>query len=440
MSNSSSFADSLRQQLQDRLVRRALIVAGVAGVVLFFGLIYYWQHSTAWGQSLNARYGRRSGRGADSVNGTSVLAHMFALRGFRVRTADRLSPKLRKSADVIVWAPDSFHPPTKKHREYLERWLSDGDGRTLIYIGRDYDAAAAYWKSVAPSASGEDAKKMAELADRAQKSHELSRGSMPSKEYARWFTVKGQGTGDREQGTGDRGQETGDRGQKPPLTTHHSPLTTTVKELSGPWAEGIDAAKADISLHGRLDLPVEADATGEGDPLPPDDVEPLLVARGDPLAFRLRDFAWDDGQVIVVANGSFLLNYPLINPQHRKLAARLIDECGGSEAIFLESGPAGPEILEKDPPQTGGLAMLRIWPLNAMVIHLTVFGIVLCLAYWPIFGRPKELPGENPADFGRHVTSLGQLMARTKNLAYAQSRLVQYQQQARRGSGTSHRK
>jgi hypothetical protein len=414
MSEPYSFVDAFRQQfvqqLRDRLVRRALVMAGFAGVVLLLGLIYYWQHSTAWGQSLNAAYGRRSGRGADSVNGTSVLAHMFALRGFRVRTADRLSPKLRKTADVIVWAPDSFHPPSAKHREYLERWLAGGYERTLIYIGRDYDAAPVYWKSVASSASAEDAKKMAKLADEATKSHELDRGSMPSKEYARWFTVNGKG--------------------KPRM----------VKELSGPWAEGIDAAQADISLHGRLDLPVEADATGDGDPLPPDEVEPLLVGDGDPLVFRLHDFAWDEGQVIVVANGSFLLNYPLINPEHRKLAASLIDECGGSEAVFLESGSSGPEILEKDPPQTGGLAMLRIWPLNAMVIHLTVFGIVLCLAYWPIFGRPKELPGENPADFGRHVTSLGQLMARTKNLSYAQSRLAHYQQQARRGSGTSHRK
>ena len=434
MNNSRSFAGTIRQQLEDRLVRRALIIAAVAGFVLFLGLIYYWQHNSSGGQSLNASFGRRSGNGADSVNGTSVLAHMFELRGFRVRTADRLSPKLRKSADVIVWAPDNFHGPTKKQREFLEKWLAGGTARTLIYIGRDYDAAADYWQAVQPAAAAEDAKKIAALAAEARKAHERDRSAMPAKEYVRWFTVRSQGSGVRGQESGVRSQGSGDQGQEPPLTTHHSPLT---KELTGPWAEGIVASQTDIHLRGRLDVPVEADA-GKDDPLPPDETELLLVAGGDPLAFRLRDFAWDEGELIVVANGSFLLNYPLINPEHRKLATKLIDECAGSEVVFLESGFMGLEILDQDPERSARWA--EIWPLNAMVIHLAVFGIVLCLAFWPIFGRPKELPAENPADFGRHVSSLGQLMARTQNLSYAQSRLAHYQQQARRGSAAGHRK
>lgn len=406
---SPSFWAGFGRHLQDRLLRRALVVAALAATLMVVALVNYWLHAEPAGQTLNAIYGRRSGRGTDSVNGTAVLADMFELRGFRVRTVDRLSPRLEKEADVIVWFPDDFEPPTRKQRDFLERWLAGGSERTLVYVGRDYDAAADYWKTVRPGAPADVAKKMDELAASAEGNYLTTRGTMPKRQYARWFTAASDGK------------------------------ERTARQLSGPWSEGVVAAQAAIELRGRLELPVEADA--KGDLSPPDETETLLAGdQQEPLAVRHRDFTWKDGQVIVVANGSFLLNYPLVNKEHRKLAERLIDECSGRMVAFLESGPGGPEVLDKEPPQSGGLAMLRIWPLNAIVVHLTILGIVVCLARWPIFGRPKELPAENAADFGRHVAALGQLLARTKNLSYAQSRLAQYQQQARRGSGTSHRK
>lgn len=404
----SSVWNHIRQGLEDRLLRRALVIAGLAGLVMIVGLVYYWQHNTSAGQTLNAEYGRRTGRGADSVNGTAVLAHMFELSGFEVRTARRLSPRIGKEADVLVWFPSDFQPPSKKQRDYLERWLAGGSERTLIYVGRDYDAAAHYWKAVQPKASAEDAKRMAKLAAQARSAHESRRATMAEQEFAGWFTIE--------------------RGKKERI----------VKQLGGAWSTGVDASQAHIPVSGKLDVPLTSDAKKD-DPPPPDEIEPLLTAQEDVLAFRAMDFAWSDGQLIVVTNGSFLLNYPLINKEHRKLASQLIDECSGTRVVFLEGGAGNVEILEDDPPETGGLAMLRIWPLNVIIIHLTIFGMVYCLTRWPIFGRPKELAGENPADFGRHVAALGQLMARSKNLTYAQSRLAHYQQQSRRASGASHR-
>ena len=79
-------------------------------------------------------------RGAKSVNGTAVLSGMFLQAGHKVSSWHRLSPKLEKD-DVIIWAPDAFGDPGKEQREWLENWLSAEDGRTLVYIGRDYDAA-----------------------------------------------------------------------------------------------------------------------------------------------------------------------------------------------------------------------------------------------------------------------------------------------------------
>jgi hypothetical protein len=83
--------------------------------------------------------------------------------------------------------------------------------------------------------------------------------------------------------------------------------------------------------------------------------------------------------------------------------------------------------------------LLKVWPLNAILLHLTILGIVFCLARSPIFGRPRELPPDSPADFGKHVAALGRLLARTKDRNYAHSRLAQYRQFADRKSNLPHR-
>ena len=46
----------------------------------------------------------------------------------------------------------------------------------------------------------------------------------------------------------------------------------------------------------------------------------LLESEGDLLAGIVHRQGWMGSQVIVVANGCFLLNLPLVNHQHRQLA------------------------------------------------------------------------------------------------------------------------
>jgi hypothetical protein len=74
-----------------------------------------------------------------------------------------------------------------------------------------------------------------------------------------------------------------------------------------------------------------------------------------------------------------------------------------------------------------------------ILLHLTMLGIVYCIARWPIFGRPRELPADSTADFGKHISALGELLRGTKDAAYAQARLEQYRTQGKRESGKSHR-
>ena len=76
--------------------------------------------------------------------------------------------------------------------------------------------------------------------------------------------------------------------------------------------------------------------------------EVLLRSGKDVLVSRR---PYDESQLIVVANGSFLLNLPLVNHEHRKLAGKLIDAVGSPRktVVFLESYAGGPPIRDKDP-------------------------------------------------------------------------------------------
>ncbi|MFN0017845.1 MAG: hypothetical protein ACKVP0_06270 [Pirellulaceae bacterium] len=464
-------SDQFVKGLATRLGIRGLIYLGIPLAMLFLYLfLSLFQGS---GGGLPSVYGKRSGREAtSSVNGTRVFAEMFVRSGRKVRTITRLSPGINDRADVIVWIPDSFEPPDKKQREFLEAWLAKGNNRRLIYIGRDFDSSGEYFREIAPQLTPEQAVTFKRYEAEAKADFDASRWQMPKEQYARWFTARRDGT-------------------------RH-----VAKNLEGDWSEGIDSSKTNILVEGRLDPPVEKDrasapsyttttpapATAPAGappaktkpktkanpwlPIPtttvttidnppiPEKFEPLLWSdeNGDgnfqpqeAIVTRVKDSAFGDkdnnnsnNQVIVVTNGSFVLNYPLVNHEHRKLAGKLIAECPpGAKVAFIESRNAEPTVLDKDPEGAAGGGLFdvaHVWPLNAMVIHLTILGIIYCMAKSPIFGRAKELPGEATADFGRHVTALGQLMARSKDRVYAEQRIAQYQQQGKRKSGKSHLK
>jgi hypothetical protein len=139
-------------------------------------------------------------------------------------------------------------------------------------------------------------------------------------------------------------------------------------------------------------------------------------------------------QLITVVNGSFLLNLPLVNHEHRKLAGKLIAATTPEgHTVFLESGERDPQILAEEPDADygPGLKYFEVWPLGPIVLHLAVLGIIFCFARWPIFGTPLLLPAAPASDFGKHVRALGKLLSRTKDKAFAASRVEHYQAKKR---------
>jgi hypothetical protein len=140
--------------------------------------------------------------------------------------------------------------------------------------------------------------------------------------------------------------------------------------------------------------------------------------------------------LITVETGSLLLNLPLVNREHRKLAGKLIAETmPAGHVVFLESGRRDPQILaeEPDPDYGPGLKYLEVWPIGPIILHLALLGIIFCFARWPIFGTPLSLGAAESSDFGRHVRALAKLLGRTKDRAFAEARVEHYQQRKREG-------
>jgi hypothetical protein len=216
------------------------------------------------------------------------------------------------------------------------------------------------------------------------------------------------------------------------------------ESLSGAWAVGIDGTKTDIELRGRMDVPaagaagiVDLDSSFQENPL----FERLLASQRETIVGRI---TWPDAfeenttapgsQLLFVVNGSFLLNLPLVNHEHRKLAQRLITACGPpGRTVFLESGEGGPQVFASEPGVSAptGFEVFTVWPLGVILVHLTALGFLACIAFFPVFGRPRQLPARPSSDFGQHVEALGELIEETGDREFAWQKLRSYQEQIR---------
>ncbi|MBN2476853.1 MAG: hypothetical protein JXB62_19760 [Pirellulales bacterium] len=359
-------------------------------------------------EEINPTYGRRNAEGGSvSINGTSVLGSMFEQAGHRVFSWRKLSPKVSRRADCIVWFPNDFEPPDPEARAWLDTWLTEQPGRTLIYVGRDFDANGFYWEKVEPDAPPRQVPKIRARRNAARRQFRRARPAMPEPEDCEWFTADGK---------------------------YEPRKVRTLTDGDPRWLDGIDPEKLEIELNGRID--------------PGPTAEVLLESEGDVLVSR--ECSWgpldpwgqgDQGKLIVVANGSFLLNLPLVNHEHRKLAGKLIEEVGPPRktVVFLESNAGEQLVLEEDPSaaRPTGLEILTTSPACWIFLHLAVVGLFFCFSRWPIFGLPRKLPRGSPSDFGKHIQALAELLERSRDQAYAVTRLLHYQQTVKTKSDDS---
>ena len=162
------------------------------------------------------------------------------------------------------------------------------------------------------------------------------------------------------------------------------------RHLAGAWIRDVVQDQTDLWVQTALQVPTAAQLNElwgadvpsiGGEP----DYEVLLSDGLTPLVTQVTKPMWNGGQILTVSNGSFLLNYPLVNHEHRKLAGRLIRACGEpGKVAFLESGPSGPPVFNREPgqlPKQGTRARVL------MALHWLVLGLAFCFSVFPIFGR-----------------------------------------------------
>ena len=376
---------------------------------------------------LDVTYGQRRGTpGGESVNGTNVLSALFEERGFSVSTWRRLSPKLDQF-DVLVWFPDEFEPPNEKTRDYLENWLASNSERVLVYVGRDYDAAILYWNRFLSQVPADQRREVARRLASAQASFDAQQAEVPTEVDAHWFELER-------------------------IAPRQGPF-----KFTGPWSPEVDGTKTALELNTRMRFPRFEELDEESAQAGNRTLQTLLSANDEPVVSETK-FS-NGSRLLLIVNGSFLLNLPLTNAEHRKLAGRLIAECGdprGRRAVFLETGRDGPLIFENEPgePYPTGLELFTVWPLGVMMLHLTALGLLACFALFPIFGRPREQPvrqtdemsvvtevvlqdGDVPvtavrAHFGKHVDALASLLEKTQDHEFARERLREYYERIKR--------
>ena len=198
-----------------------------------------------------------------------------------------------------------------------------------------------------------------------------------------------------------------------------------IEAVRGPLTGTDGPLPVDLPSSGELKLPEATEDSEWGYGF---DAESLLTANGRVLAARLTRNHWHDSQIIVVADGSWLLNLPLVDHANRRLAAALIDECGPPGRVcFLESDASGLRITDSDAELPLVLQMFTVWPVNLFMLHLVLVGLIYCFYVWPIFGRPQRLPDDRVSDFGKHITAVGELLERGQDYAYAKSQIEEYQ-------------
>ncbi len=144
-----------------------------------------------------------------------------------------------------------------------------------------------------------------------------------------------------------------------------------------------------------------------------------FVIREEVSAVGYSSYSVSTSQRIMINNGSFLLNYALINVEHRKLAAQLINETAKMSptgtVVFLESAADGPQIRKDNSLESFNTRwdLLKVQPLGMFLCHLAVLGIIYCFMKWPIFGRPRPGKVGSLLNFREHFIALGRLLERS---------------------------
>lgn len=384
-----------------------------------------------------------------SLNGLGVHRKMWESAGAKCLTPQKLSPRL-ESFDVIVLVGQSYGPPGKAARDWLERWLAEKDGRSLVYFGRDFNAAV-YYRQRTYAQLDDDRKPRAAFQQAKFQTDELNLRlrELPESTFCGWFYM--------DVGPGRRSYD-----------TFTGPWASNLDGLAGSWPVGVTLQPPENKWRTQRPSWLQGTAKNNLQPastLQETDDEGLvkrstwefdelanreqwnsqfrkrlnyktLLAGGDqqPLIFRVTGDDFEGSQILIAANGAPLLNGSLVDPLHRKVGKLLVEECLPAKRVALVAyGSNG--LLITSAPETdargAGLEMLTVWPMSAITMAAALLGIVVCGVLLPILGRPQSLPRRSVTDFGLHVEAVGRMLLDARDMNYAKQVITEYFQKVR---------
>lgn len=390
-----------------------------------------------------------------SLNGLGVFRKMWESTGAKCLTPKKLSPRL-ESMDVIVLVGQSFSPPGRAARDWLEQWLSRDSGRTVVYFGRDFNADV-YYRTRTLDVLPVDEKKQGQrfLAKRKASDFSSQVRQISESTFCRWFYMD--------------------------IDTNRR----SFKRFTGPWASGLDELEGEWPVGVTLLPPrsgnwnkrkpswltappatnplapassfadrEDTDATivrstWEVDELDTDEkwaaeleaaasAEVLLASDDDtPLVYSLSDSEFAGSKILIVANGAPMLNGSLVDPLHQRIGEQIVEYCGPANRVALvaydQLGFLITNTAEQDASAVG-LELFTVWPMSAITMTATFLGIVICAYLMPILGRAQPLRRPSVTDFGMHVESLGQMMMQTQDVNYAKTTIEEYFRKVRNES------
>jgi hypothetical protein len=382
-----------------------------------------------------------------SLNGLAVHRKMWELAGAKCITPQKLSPRLEENLDVIVLVGQAYGPPGAAARNWLENWLSQAAGRTIIYFGRDFSADVYYRQQTLDQLPPEelDAGELELARVRVREMNQRLR-QIPESTFCRWFyldTSLARRDYDAFQGPWSA-DLTDAAGSWPVGTTLQTPTRKWLRQkpswlVNPPTTKNLKPAKppaaADASetaiQRSRWDIDeLQSNETWNAEFRRIANASVLLSGDdGQPLVYRLTSDKYGDGQILIVANGAPLLNGSLVAPLHRRVGEKLIEECLPAKRVALLAYDETGILISKTPDadsRAAGLEVLTVWPLSAITMPAALLGILTCIVLFPILGRPQSKPARSVSDFGLHISALGRMLFESRDVEYAKGVIAAY--------------
>lgn len=412
------------------------------------------------GRSPLSRYGESEGADSRlSPDAISVFRRLCEEQSRGTMRLGNLSPRAADRLDTIVWSPKSFEQHDEKTLTWMREWLRRGN-KTLVYVGRDYSAYADYWSECARehwskpenAADRESGAVCFEIAASAQAELSAMRYSHRDKQLLPWCMVDN--SRQRAEVVRDLGGEWAAdlvdqehrivvRGALLPLASVdlqslESELNAVVKNNSNAAATNTTAvppifARSPYSGTEEDESNLRRIQAYRSEDLSEVESQIWLQSSGGiPLLSAIEAEPGSTSRVLLVSTPAFLANYNLTYPGNLKIAQRLIDELPPGKIGFL-STDGDPRVLQDgETEQQKGFEMLTMWPINIITLHAAFLGMLVLVALFPIFGRPKLLPVATSQDFSDHIDALGALLFKSGDRFYALSTIADYYRNVRK--------